>query len=66
MAPEIYSFLCRIPSLGFAEEYQGLLYAMFFFSPESCEMICMDGVKGHMINCGRHHTNGGMRRREST
>ncbi|ENH60830.1 hypothetical protein FOC1_g10015634 [Fusarium oxysporum f. sp. cubense race 1] len=45
MAPEIYSFLCRIPSLGFAEEYQGLLYAMFFFSPESCEMICMDGVK---------------------
>ncbi|KAJ0138583.1 hypothetical protein HZ326_18475 [Fusarium oxysporum f. sp. albedinis] len=38
---------------------------MFFFSPESCEMICMAGVKGRMINCGRHHTNGGMRRRES-
>ncbi|EMT62132.1 hypothetical protein FOC4_g10015213 [Fusarium odoratissimum] len=39
LAPEIFSFLCRIPSQGFAEEYQGLLYAMFI-----CSLVVGDAV----------------------
>lgn len=64
-APKRYTFACRIPPQCFAEGYQGLLHAMLFSSAKSCDMICMDGVSGHTINCGKHHANGGMRRRES-
>lgn len=52
LVPERYAFPCRVLPQGFAQEYQELLYAMFLSSPLSCEMICMDGVNGHMVNCG--------------